>query len=584
MPRSALRFLLLAAALVLCTGARGAPARAPGVNHPTFHHDASRSGWNPIESTLTPARVGSGAFGPLWESPPLDGFEGAAPRLYASPLYLDRVAIASPLHKGTFSVVFAATSTGFVYALNAFATEDVPAGAILWRARIGEPCVLQPAPLDGIATGILSTPVIDIARGILYVTHCDPRNRWQAYALDIRTGKIARGWPVALDEATFNALNRNAGPSVLPPRRRHDYRLQRAALNLSPDGVFLFVGFGESETGWIVSVDTERRRVASAFATQAIPHRGAGGVWGAGGPAIDADGAVYVVTGSGFDGYVDNAHDWTQSVLKLAHPPGEGFVLRGTYTPFNHCRTAERDIDLGSGGASLLPGRHLMAVGGKQGNVYLLDTRRLPGRLDRRPACGNDAASDGSLLPPEAQPQFGTRGPLNVFGPYSDDDAAMNEARSRSVPAWFTDERGKTFVFVTGNSKRASGPLESVPPSLARLEVVAEPPANAYLRVDRREESITFGNPGSPFVSSNGARNAIVWVLDENAPRTARLAGEGATQPVLYAFDAATLRLVWRSRPGELRTSGKYNEPVVARGRVFVGTDRIQAFGLRAAP
>jgi hypothetical protein len=30
-----------------------------------------------------------------------------------------------------------------------------------------------------------------------------------------------------------------------------------------------------------------------------------------------------------------------------------------------------------------------------------------------------------------------------------------------------------------------------------------------------------------------------------------------------------------------LHTSGKYNQPVTARGTVFVGTDRIQAFGLR---
>jgi cytochrome c5 len=51
---------------------------------------------------------------------------------------------------------------------------------------------------------------------------------------------------------------------------------------------------------------------------------------------------------------------------------------------------------------------------------------------------------------------------------------------------------------------------------------------------------------------------------------------------VLYAVDAASLALLWRSTPGELQTSGKYNEPTVADGAVFVGTDRIQAFGLGA--
>lgn len=39
--------------------------------------------------------------------------------------------------------------------------------------------------------------------------------------------------------------------------------------------------------------------------------------------------------------------------------------------------------------------------------------------------------------------------------------------------------------------------------------------------------------------------------------------GAGARQPVPYAFDATSLQLLWRSVPGELHTSGKYNEPAV---------------------
>lgn len=49
---------------------------------------------------------------------------------------------------------------------------------------------------------------------------------------------------------------------------------------------------------------------------------------------------------------------------------------------------------------------------------------------------------------------------------------------------------------------------------------------------------------------------------------------------MLHAFDAVTLKLLWRSQEGTLFTSGKYNEPLIARDCVFVG-DRIQAFGLR---
>lgn len=37
-----------------------------------------------------------------------------------------------------------------------------------------------------------------------------------------------------------------------------------------------------------------------------------------------------------------------------------------------------------------------------------------------------------------------------------------------------------------------------------------------------------------------------------------------------------------QSAPGQLHTSGKYNEPLLAAGMVVVGTDRIQAFAADA--
>lgn len=571
---------------------RAEPAKPAAPSYPdvtTFHHDAQRSGWFSAEQRLTPTAVTGPSFGLLWESPQLDAFEGAPARLYASPLYVDRVEITAGPHRGeSFPVVFAASSNGYVYAINAAHRGDVAAGRILWRRQLAPPCRLQPAPLDGVPTGVLSTPMIDRARKRLYVTSCDPVKRWQAYALDLGSGEVLPGWPVTLDEATFNAVNRNAGPELVPPRRRFDFRVQRGALNLSPDGSRLYVVFGESETGWLASVDTLAAKVHSAFAAVAMPHRGSGGIWGAGGPAVDADGRVFVVTGSGYEGYVDRPGDWTQSVLELADSAGAGLRLRGTYTPFNYCQTATQDIDLGSGGAMLLPDidpattttPRLLAVGGKQGNLYLLQRGQLPGALDRRQACSTDAASDLSLLAPETQLQFGTRGPLNVFGPYSEHDGSMDQARARSLPAYYRGADGAHYLYATGNTRLAEGSSVGMPPSLVRLRVVTAPGEPAYLRVDQQEQTLTFGNPGSPIVSSHGSHDAIVWVLDENAGRSALLSGDDAPQPVLYALDAMTLELLWKSAPGQLPTSGKYNEATIARDLVFVGTDRIQAFGL----
>jgi cytochrome c553 len=564
------------------------PALGPSAGDvPTFHHDALRTGWYGNEASLTPAKVAAPDFGRLWESPPLHSPGDPPARLYATPLFVERLRItAGPLRGQVFAAVIAATSNGDVYAVNAQKSGDVAPGRILWRTRLGPACRLQPAPLDGVPTGVLSTPVIDATRTRLYVTHYDPQQRWQAYALDLASGAVLPGWPVRLDEAALNRVNRNAGPEPVPPKRRFDFRVQRGALNLSPDGSRLYVVFGETETGWLASVDTQQARIASAFAAVAMPHRGSGGIWGAGGPAVDAAGRVYVVTGSGFDGYVDQPHDWTQSLLQLADDPAQGLRLTGGYTPFNHCATAKADIDLGSGGAALLPDAPglppLLVIGGKQGNAYLLAREALPGRLDRRPACGTNAASDGSLLPPEAQPQFGTRGPLNVFGPYSEDDGSLDLARARSVPASYRDAAGRLQVVMTGNSRQAAGSAVAVAPSLVRLAVAGDARA-PHLRIEAKQPDLIFGNPGSPVVSSHGAEGAIVWVLDENAPRSAQLAGPGAPAPVLHAFDATTLAPLWESAPGMLHTSGKYNEPLIAAGLVIVGTDRIQAFGPGAA-
>lgn len=605
--RTLLNAILWTAHIDVAEGGAPTPARAanaaPDQTHAavqasardvtTFHMDRQRTGWHPQQPALSPENIRNPDFGLVWESPALDSYEGQAPRLYASPLYLDRLRMSEgPLRGETFSVVFAASNHGYVYAINAAKAGDVAPGRILWRTRLAEPCHLQPAPLDGIATGILSTPIIDVEHGRLYVTHCDPQKRWQAYALDISTGKVITGWPVQLDEARFNQLNRNAGPQRVPPKRRFDFRVQRGALNLNADGSRLYIGFGETETGWLIAVDTRQPRVASAFAAVAMPHRGSGGIWGAGGAAVDTDDQVFVVTGSGFDGYLDQPHDWTQSVLKLSDSPVDGLTLRGTYTPFNHCTSAKMDIDLGSGGASLLPALsaqasstpHLMVVGGKQGNAYLLDRQQLPGKLDTRPACDTRASDDGSLLAPTPQPQFGQRGPLNVFGPYSEKDAALDQARARSVPAAFRDREGHVHVYMTGNTKRAEGSSESIPASVAKLRVVTRSGQPAYLDIERKQPDLVLGNPGPPVVSSNGSDHAVVWILDENAPRSAALTGADAPAPVLYALDADTLEVLWKSRPGELQTSGKYNEAVFANGTVVVGTDRIQAFAMGARP
>ena len=113
----------------------------------TFHGNSQRTGWISSERALTPRSVSGGAFGPLWDSPQFDsvtiGGTTHRPHLYASPLYVDSVTMtAGEYAGGTFHVVYAGSSNGFVYAVNAAypsSSDRVAPGAILWKRRLGTP-------------------------------------------------------------------------------------------------------------------------------------------------------------------------------------------------------------------------------------------------------------------------------------------------------------------------------------------------------------------------------------------------------------------------------------------------------------
>lgn len=566
---------------------------AHSVDKLMHHVDAQRSGWNSHETALTPRKVASAEFGLLWQTGTLDYYEGTPPRLFATPLYVHSLRLTAGAHLNQRApTLFVVTSTGYAYAVSAAATPMISAGEILWRHRLTDrPCE------DG-TMGNLSTPIIDPKAGRIYITACDSAGGWAVHSLALGDGHETAGWPVVIASESVNAagINRN-GTTRFQDKDRH---IQRGALNLNADGVHLYVPFGfDDSSGWLVVVDTHLPKVAAAFSTTAATEEIQGGMWSSNGASIDAQGRVYIATGAsstqmlkhaGIPGvFPDSAHSWGESILQFSDREGAGLQLAGTYTPFNYCIAAANDIDLGSSGTVIVDlnsptagARHLLTLAGaKQGNAYLLDREHFPGGTLKRHGCSEDSSSDRSLLPPEDQLQFGKRGPLNIFGPYSDTAGSFDQAKSRSTAAYYESAKHESFLFASGTSKRAVESSYSVPPSLVKLEIVSadhEP----YLRIRQREMTQTFQNPGSPVLSSAGGKDAIVWVLDANAPRTATIYGPHAANPMLYAFDAGTLQLLWKSAPGSLSTGGKYNEPTIANGHVYVGTDRVQVFGLSA--
>ena len=606
--------LLIDASAVDATPACGRGA-STSVSKTMFHGDRARTGWNAAETDLTPSAVGSASFGALWSSDAFDalviGGTSYVGRMFASPLYVDGVDVAG--HR--LAVVYAATSNGFVYAVNAVADSCVgdtnAAGALLWKKALAPAGVVPRLDgsdaLPGIALGVLSTPVIDAAATPprIYVTSMDASSSpaaWKLFALDLSTGAPLAGYPIALSPAAVEPVNQN-GPARLDPDATH--LSQRSALALSPSGDRIYVafgGYGDVAVGWMIAVDTAAAKVAASFsAAPDTTLETNGGIWAPGGPAIDDDGTLYTTVGNGAGTFIGRDGGWGESMLALR----ADLTLAGTYTPWNYCQSEASDADVGGDSPMLLPALdagdasasapRLLAFGSKQGIVYLLDRASLPGNTSRRQACDtawDGAQRDGSLLPPDARPEYCdpaapascARGPLSVFGKYSDGLTAnnVNHAKMRSTPAYFRGPAGEPYVFVSGTSKSTVDPrsFANIAPSLARLRVVVGAAGAAYLARDAQNDEVVLINPGSPIVTSHGSADAVVWVFDENALKSTALLEPTLPHPALYVFDASTMRLLWRSGATELDRGAKYVEPVVAHGLVLVGTDRIQAFGL----
>jgi hypothetical protein len=612
----------------------------PGApNNTQFHGDAARTGFNQFETVLTPANVAA-SFGQIWQSPVLDG------AVYATPLFLDSLLISGPgnaaknpgdgvqnasFQNKSLGVVFAATGGGTVYAIAAQdtnGTTGIAPGTILWKTHLGNPY----AGVDGNSIGVLSTPIIDLASGRLYLTasvtdYLTPvgtpnhgGNNFEVFALNIHDGSVVTGWPLIFTQALLNSLNRNTlqGTGVAVPFSSSGAD-QRGALNLNADGSTLYVDwacYGASNPGWMTTVATgvtngvangQTAAIVSAYSavdTTAVVANG--GMWGAGGPSIDAAGNVYVTTGDSPSGTGSPNGAWGNSLLEFG--PGQILTLVGVYTPWNYQTQDTIDSDLGGGSPIIitLPAGSstttvLAAVGGKQGNGYLVNAGN---HLNNPTANPNNspaaypaslAARPPGTLSPNQDPSLydtssnGIRnywqgfpaqvGPLSLFGPYNESSASGNTAKARDTPATFTGPDGSQYVIWAGASKSGVGSSTPVAPSLIVTKIVHSPGQPAYPQIVSQNTAV-MSNPGAGLITGNGTANEIDWIVDAGVQRTDSLTSFSNGAPVLYAFNPVTMQPIWSSAYQELSMDGKYNSVAVARGNLFVGTHRIQAFGL----
>ncbi|HVV73360.1 MAG TPA: pyrrolo-quinoline quinone [Verrucomicrobiae bacterium] len=514
----------------------------------TSHNDNARTGLNANESVLTHTNVNQNGFGKLF-SQPVDG------QVYAQPLYVPNVAIPG---KGSHNAVFVATMHDSVYAFDAD-TDSGSNAPPLWHVSFLNPSARITAPHTSDAVppgsgdcgtftgeiGIVGTPVIDVGSGTLYVVArtkepLPPPNGQilvqvqRLHALDISTGTERPGSPTTITGSVSGSGDGSSGGVV---SFNPAYELQRSALLLSQGMVYVtYASYCDLDPyhGWIFGFDANTLQPVSAWNN--TPNGNRGGIWmGQSGPAAAPDGAVFCITGNGSFDTSGSPKNFGDSFVKLN--AGTNLSVADYFTPYNQASLASADLDLGSGGALVLPDStgspahpHLLVGCGKEGKIYLLDRDNL-GHFN--------AANDSQIVQ-------GVVLGSTVFGP----------------PAFFNNR-----IYYQG----VGLPLKAFAISNAVIN-----PAP----VTQTTDTATFRG-AIPSVSSHGTAEGIVWEL---VP-TPTLGVSG-----LRAYNADDLSqklydsyLSWQAGAPDRITFVKFAVPTVANGKVYVGTtNALAVFGLRS--
>jgi hypothetical protein len=438
-------------------------------------------------------------------------------------------------------VVYVVTQHDTLYAFDA----DSSSCANVW----GNPLSLVPAGETFVSAsdvtcgdlqpdvGIVGTPVIDPASGLLYVVTKTKANDGSSFHQRLHAVNILTGAEkVAAQEIAATVAGTGGGSAGGMVSFDPILNNQRPALLLENRHVIIswasHCDFGQYH-GWVMSYSAATLNQEAVW--NATPNGILGGIWmSGGGPAADANGNIYLVTGNGdWDG-VTNFGD---SIVKLGPPAGGTFPVLDYFTPLDQANLEAADADLGSGGAMILPDPsggahpHLLVQSGKDGRIFLVD----------RDAMGKfNAGSNNVVQEVDGVLTGGVWGSPTFWNGSVYYGAASDNGSPTSDPL-----RALTF-----DSAQSPG-LLSTSPSSQSVKIFG------------------YSGPTSP-ISATGTANGIVWALDNSNWGNSAAA-------VLYAYDATNLNNVLyfsAQAAGNADQGGnavKFTVPTVANGKVYVG-------------
>ena len=499
---------ILPAVLLLCGSLSFAQ-----VNVLTQHNNVARTGTNLNETTLTPSNVNVKQFGMLFKRVVDD-------QVYGQPLIMTNVMIGGGMH----DVVYVTTVNNSVYAFDA---NDSSAVTPFWHVNFGVP----PNVYDGKFgcmdmngnMGIIGSPVIDAKSRTLYVvatTRMGNGFNQRLHALDLATGADRSGSPVTITAPEFDSLMESQRPALLLSRSR------------------VYVGYGSHcdkgpYHGFLIGYDAKSLHQIGIFNTSPTGRQSS--IWQSGnGPAADANGNIYFVTGNGS---WDGKSNFGESFIKL----DPNLKLLDWFTPSNYAYLNSIDGDLNSSGAMLVPGTDLVMDVGKQGILYRINA--------------------------------------NDMGHLGNDDAGQHfQATGSQLPSmvWWKSAKHGALLYMWGQKDR----LRAYKFDRGKLD--EEPFA---IRPDATE-----GHPGAMMLlSANGDKDGVLWAAIHATGDSWHESRPG----ILHAYDADNIsHELWNSlenpKRDDCKNYAKMVPPTIANGKVYLasfgtqntGTGQLCVYGL----
>lgn len=363
-------------------------------------------------------------------------------------------------------------------------------------------------------------------------------------------------------DGKLHGLNVVNGEDRFPPKQFVPAYSKNWSLNLVDNVIYTSTsqGCNNSKSGiWAMELSSPDKTV-SFFQTDPF----GGGVWGRGGPSVSAAGSVFAETGDGpFD---PNSGKFGDTVVALSP---RDLRLLDYYAPANVEYLTKKDLDMGNSTPVVFPykGRELLVGSGKEGALFLMDTKSLGGDTHRKPLFLTPLyANEGA--------DIAGRGFWGSFATWEDSKGT----RWVYAPAWGPmASKGPAFPIANGSAPNGSimafkveekdGTPVLTPAWISRDMSVPEPPIvinGIVFAISSGEFTRQIKDDGTLYTSKEREAKAI-----------------GAA--TLYAFDAETGKELFAS--GKSMSSFTHMGGLAtSSGRIFATThdSTLYAFGVKA--